>query len=336
MADRAGSEPPIEPIRFVPTEGSPVYVGHRDRSERIREALTDLRLAIDGCASQSTDRFSDTAASLARHCSIFLRKMVLSDERSPRLLDDDSWKIAQLGLSRIRKIAHNRQTLTLTPVDFAGGYVQATKLDEDTREPEVTHVVPIGSQRLSFDIEWPLTGMANWLIQPTPESPWEIVAEGLFELQSGQEFDCDQWLGQQLVVFDNRGITLKDVIRVTVNTEAAHSPPLERLMLPKGDKDKARFRVVRDREIHILSHITVCGVRYSHAIVIQAALYLYRELAGNKAFWQPEGGVDIQVFRFVPGDVFSPDQNWLGFDGGLTFSLKGGEQYVTHRVRAPG
>ena len=50
MADRAGTEPPIQPLQFVPAEGSPVYVGRRDRAERIREALTDLRLVIDGCA----------------------------------------------------------------------------------------------------------------------------------------------------------------------------------------------------------------------------------------------------------------------------------------------
>ena len=260
---------------------------------------------------------------------------MLGDERSPRLLDDDSWQMAQLGLNRVRKVARNRQALILTPVDFAGGYFQATKLDENTREPEVTHVVPIGAQRLSFYIEWPLTGMTDWLTQPTPESPWEIGVEGLFESHSGQRLDCDQWLGQQLVIFDNRGITLKDIVRVTVNTEAAHSPPLERLMLPEGDEDKARFRVVRDREIHILSHITVCGVRYSHAIVIQAALYLYRELAVNKSLWQPEGQVGIPVFGFIPQDVFLPDQNWLSFDGGLALSLRGGEQSVTHRVRAP-
>ena len=114
-------------------------------------------------------------------------------------------------------------------------------------------------------------------------------------------------------MFDNRGITLKDVIRITVNTEAAHSPPLERLMLPEGDEDKARFRVVKDREIHILSHITVCGVRYSHAIVIQAALYLYRQLAKSGSIPRVEGEVAIPVAGFIPDNVFSPSQNWHSF-----------------------
>ena len=106
-------------------------------------------------------------------------------------------------------------------------------------------------------------------------------------------------------------------------------------MLPEGDKDKARFRVVKDSEIHILSHIQVCGVRYSHAIVIQTALHLYRELAENSSFRQSEDEVGIPVFCFIPDDVFSPTQAWLRFDGGLAFSLRGVGQTITHRVRAP-
>lgn len=43
-------------------------------------------------------------------------------------------------------------------------------------------------------------------------------------------------------------------------------------MLPQGTDDNARFRVTRDAEIHILSHILVCGVRYSHVVAIEAAM----------------------------------------------------------------
>lgn len=336
MADRADSEPPLEPIQFVPTEGSPVQVGRRDRAERIREALTDLRLVIDGCGAQPPDRLSSTAASLARHCSIFLRRMVLGDERSPRLLDDASWQTVRPGFDRVRKVPHDRRTLTLTPVGVAQGYLQVDKLDEEAGKPEVRHVIPVGPQQLTFTIQWPLPGMTDWLAQPTQDLPWEIRPEGLFESQPEPELDCDQWLGQQLVIFDNRGITLRDIFRVTVNTEAAHSPPMERLMIPRGNEDRARFRVVRDGEIHILSHITVCGVRYSHAVVIQAAMYLYGELARNTSFGQPEGEVSIPVIGFIPKGAFSPDRNWLGFDGGLAISLGGSGQSIIHRVRAPG
>ena len=52
MADREGSLPPIEPIKFVPIKGSPVIVGRRDKAERIREAIVDLQLVIDGATQQ--------------------------------------------------------------------------------------------------------------------------------------------------------------------------------------------------------------------------------------------------------------------------------------------
>ena len=335
MADRADPQPPIQPIEFVPMKGSPVTVGRRDKAARIREAIADLQLVIDGLAAQEPSEPGDAVASLARHCSIFLRKMVLGDERSPRLLDDETCRNAGLGFGRIRRIPNDRRSLTLVPIDISGGHMQFTKLDEETGEPEAIHVLPMGRQRLSITIEWPLPGMADWLGEPTPETPWEVRPEGLFESQSSPGLCCDRWLGQQLVLFDNRGITLHDVIRVTVNTEGAHSPPLERLMMEEGAEDKARFRVVKDREIHILSCITVCGMRYSHAIVIQTALYLYWELAQNESIKRPEGDVNMPVFGFLPSDVFSTDQRWLGFYGGLAMSLGGMEQSITHRVRAP-
>jgi hypothetical protein len=335
MADRAGSLPPIEPIKFVPVKGSPVFVGRRDKAERIREAIVDLQLVIDGCTAKQPCASGDVVASVARHCSMFLRKMVVGDDRTPRLLDEEICRTAGFGFDRFRRISGDRRILTLVPVNISGGYGQFTKLDEETGEPEAVHNVPMGPQRLSIAVEWPLPGMADWLSQPTPENAWEIRPEGLFESQSSPSPDCDAWLGQQLVNFNNRGITLKDVIRVMANTEAAHSPPVERLMVPPGDKDKTRFRVVKDSEIHILSYITVCGVRYSHAIVIETAMYLYRKLTRNKLIKQAEGAGEILVLGFAPNDVFLPSQNWLQFDGGLAMAFGGAEQSISHRVRAP-
>ena len=334
MADREGSLPPIEPIKFVPIKGSPVIVGRRDKAERIREAIVDLQLVIDGTAQQPCES-RDVVASVARHCSMFLRKMVVGDGRTRRLLDDEICRTAGFGFDKFRRISGDRRTLTLVPVNIPGGGVKFTKLDEKTGEPEAVHIMPMGLQRLSIAVEWPLPGMADWLSQPTPENAWQIRPEGLFESQSSPSPDCDVWLGQQLVIFNNRGITLKDVIRVMANTEAAHSPPVERLMLPAGDEDKTRLRVVKDSEIHILSHITVCGVRYSHAIVIETAMYLYRKLTRNKLIKQPEGAGEILVLGCSPNDVFLPGQNWLHFDGSLAMAFGGAEQSISHRVRAP-
>ena len=342
MADSGQKKDSQPAIQFVKTTGSPVIVGQRDRAARIREGMSDLRMAIDGCITQQTHSGQSVAldqsiAALARACSIFLRKMVIGDrnDRRTRLLNDDTCRNAGLEFSRIRRIPRDRRTLTLVPVDISGGYMQATKLDEETGEPEVVHIIPAGAQRLSIAVEWPLPGMADWTGQPTPEAPWAIKADGLLDPRSSPKLDCDSWLGQQLVMFDNRGISLKDVIRVTVNTEAAHSPPVSRLMLSEGENDEARFRVVKDRAVHILSHIKVCGVRYSHAIVIEAALYLYRELARNGSIERPEGAENIPVFCFVPNAVFSSNQDWLRFSGGLAISFGGQEQSISHRIRAP-
>ena len=139
---------------------------------------------------------------------------------------------------------------------------------------------------------------------------------------------------QQLVLFDSRGITLKDVFRVTVNTEGAHSPPLQRLMLVEGAGDKTRFRVVKDREIHTLSHIEVCGVRYSHAIVIEAALYLYRKLAQNKLIELPKGDLNIPVL--ASRRPMCSRLTKLGFvlTVGSRCHLGAGMQSISH-IRAP-
>ena len=320
LADRADQQAHIQPIQFVPMRGSSILVGRRDQSQRIRDAVTDLQLAIDGCAVQPDDRLGDVAASLARHCSIFLRKMVLNDSHNRRLLDEDFCRTSGLRFDRIRRISGDRRTLTLVPVDSSGGLMHATKLNEETRQPEAVYGIPIGPQRLSIEVQWPLPGMVDWRSQPTPENPWKVRSEELFDPQSSPIPDCDAWLGQQLVMFDNRGITLKDVIRVIVNTEGAHSPPMGRLMLLQGDEDRARFRVIKDGEVHILSHIMVCGVSYSHAIVIEAAMYLYRQLNGNEAIHTPEGAGEILQLSLAPEAVFAASQDWLRFDGGLAMA----------------
>ena len=203
MTDREDMTDPEPRVQLARTKGGPVSVGHRGRAERIGEAMVDLRLVIDGFVAQPPSLFRDAVASLTRHCSIFLRKMALGDDRSPRLLNDETCRTAGLGFDRVRRIPGDRRTLTLVPVEIAGCYLQATKLDEETGDPEAAYVLPLGQQGLSIAVEWPLPGMADWLIQPTPRAPWNIRSEGLFGSESSPVLSCDRWLGQQLVLFDN-------------------------------------------------------------------------------------------------------------------------------------
>ena len=325
---------PSERINFIPTSGSPVTMGSRDRAQRVREAIADLQLVIDGISAQDLSEPGDAMPSLARHCSMFLRKVAVGDGRTPRLLDEDFCRTAGLSFSRIRRVSGDRRTLTLVPVASEGGYARITKLDDETLEPEAVHILPIGPQRLNIDVEWPLPGMVDWLRQPTREDLWRMRPEGLFEREPSMA-DCDEWLGQQLVLFDDRGVTLKDVIRVMINTEAAHAPPVDRLMMPKGGKDRTRHRIIEDAHIHTLGCIRVCGVRFNHAIVIETAMYLYLKLTRNESISRPEGAREGLSLGFAPEDAFSDEQDWLRFDGGLTITLGGRSQSVSHKVRAP-
>ena len=200
-------------------------------------------------------------------------------------------------------------------------------------EPGPLHTIPIGKQGLKITVEWPLPGMADWTDQPTNENPWRIRVEELFDSQPSKRLDCDSWLGQQLVMFDKKGISLKEIIRVTTNVEGAHSLSVDRLMRVESE---GRSNVVENSHIHILSHVEVCGVRYNHAVVVATALYLYQHLILNTSIERPRGELNIPVFHFVPDDVFSPEQKWLHFDGGVTLSLGSGEQFTVHSLRAPG
>ena len=172
-----------------------MVVGNRDKLARIQEAMYDLGLAVDGFIAKEGEQSSNAFASLARHCSVFLRKMVIGDrdKASTRLLDEETCQNAELRFGRLRRIPQNRRTLRLVPVDIQAGLMTLTKLNEETKEPELVHNVPAGRQRLSFSVDWPLPGMATWHEQPTPDDPWVIRREELF--LDDASLKLDEWLG---------------------------------------------------------------------------------------------------------------------------------------------
>ena len=324
-------------VQFTRSEGSSVFVKDRGQEERIREALNDLHLAIQGLIAHPSVDWRQSIAALARICSIFLRKTVIGDrnDRRTRLLDDEFCQKADFGFHRIRRVSSERKTIIVEHLETGSSHMVVEKFDDVSSEPIASQTIPIGPQRLQISVEWPLPGMVGWVHQPTTKSPWVIEMGELFELSSSSKLDCNNWLGQQLVLFDNRGITLKDVIRVTANSEGAHSAPVSDLSRVKGEEDRARSKIVKDRDIYILSRIEICRVRYSHAIVIETAFYLFIELARSISFEKPEDGWPIPLLCFTPNAVFSPDQKWLRFDGGLTLTLGGASQSISHIIRAP-
>ena len=116
------------------------------------------------------------------------------------------------------------------------------KLDEATGRPVATDSLPIAPHTLSIAIEWPLPGAASWTTVPTEDRPWTMAPRELFELEGKEKLDCSGWLGQQLVMFDQRGITLKDVIRTVATYEGAHSINVSRLLQEEVKQAKGPFR----------------------------------------------------------------------------------------------
>ena len=165
-------------------------------------------------------------AALARASSVFLRKMVIGDWNDPstRLLDESVVQSFGISFSRLRRIPAERRTIEVG-MSIQAGMIEMEKLDEATGRPEATVSLPIAPNHLRIAIEWPLPGAAGWTASPSRErknSPWRIAPEELFDLEGKEKLDCSRWLGQQLVMFDRRGITLKDVIRMVATFEGAH------------------------------------------------------------------------------------------------------------------
>ena len=215
----------------------------KEKTARITDAMADLQLGIDGLRSQlpaATDgsRWAQVLGSFARACSVFLRKTVLGDHdrRETRLLDDRVLGSIGLRFGRLRKIPRDRRRKIEVGFGLAGGLLQLTKLDDLTGEPQAAYGFRAGPQEVKLSIEWPLPGAADWTGVPSKETPWLVSADQLFQTSSGSGLSCDEWLGQQVVLFDGKGISLKEMIRTVVNFEGAHSINVGRLASVEGEE----------------------------------------------------------------------------------------------------
>ena len=320
-------------VNFVEMEGSPVILGGAKKEwQRVSYPVSDLRIALEGFDAQPAERRLEAMAFLARQCSVFLRKMALGDRWTHRVLSVETCQAIGLDFDRLRIPATTHRVI-LTPVRTDRGGMAITKLNEETGEPETHSEFMLGPQWLVFDIQWPLPGLAGWGDKPAPESPWRMDPDGLFDTEASLGHDCERWLGQQLVRFDDQSFSLGQVIRMVVNTEGAHAPPLDRLMIPKGTKDEARRRIVDNYKLHILGRITVFGVRYDHLITILAGLHLYYRLTRSGLGEKLGGPGSIPVVRIQ--DNLPTGLEWLGFDGGLAPAIRPEGQTILHSIRVP-
>ena len=251
-------------------EGIRITARLNDRPQVIRDAMVDLKTVIDGCMVQTPSR--DVFDTLARQCSIFLRKMALGDGRNPPLLDPETCKAAGLVFHKLRAVRGKRQVQTIVQ-----NHLTSSKMRLTLREPETGEL--LGDLSLQsddpwifrIDTEWPLPGIVDWVGLPTKETPWSINPEGLFDLRTRLGHDCSRWLSQVLVLFDNQSVTLGNVIRAVVNAEGAHAPLQVSLMRPE-DSGTAMPDTIRNPGAYILLCVVTCGITYAHVVAIENRL----------------------------------------------------------------
>ena len=330
-----------ELVTLIPSKGSPVGGRHKDKKERITEVLTDLHLVIGGLGTEVGQHerrdMPQTLSALARHCSVFLRKLVLGDggDRKTRLLDDTVMDSLNLRLQPLRKIPQKQRRTIRTGLAVGGGFMKLTKLDEPGPGPAPTQCLPVAPHDLEFGIEWPLPGTADWVGVTSPTEPWQICAEQLFDTGSTRALNCDDWLGQQIVLFDSRGISLKDIIRMVVTYEGAHAINVGRLSEVEGHKP---FKPAKDPALHLLNNITLFGIRYPHLIVIESALYLYNSLLDEPSIQRPDGDIYLAIPAFVchEGQASSPRPDWLRFEGSIMVTFATEAKSTRYTIRPVG
>ncbi len=311
-----------EPPRFVSSSGSRVGGQHKDKKQRITDALSDLRLVLAGIASGGEGRrkageMTQETGSLARACSVFLRKVVLGEgrNRDARLLDDTVLESLEMSLQPLRKIPSEGRRQVETGFRMERAVVELLRLDDTTGEPVKKYRAEGGVQGLSIVLEWPLVGVADWLEPRTAGTGlWQVAAGQLFDTQSTRSMRCNEWLGQQIVMFDGQGISLEKLIRTTANLEGAHAVNVGRLAAFEGE---APSNAMKEPHVHILRNIAFFGVGYAEIVLVEAGLYLFERLIKEPSIQRPSGS----SYMFTPAvecpaeGSMSSRPSWLQYRG---------------------
>ncbi|MCY4385069.1 MAG: hypothetical protein OXE44_18210 [Nitrospinae bacterium] len=356
MKGEQGHDSDEQGVEFLPVKGSVIGGIMKDKMARITDAMVDLQLSIDGLRSQLSgvhighgavehpseyqiecdgNLLTQAMGAFARTCSVFLRKTILGDQdrRETRLLDDHVLGSIGSQFAPLRKIPRNKRRNIEVGLGIVDARMELTRLDDQTREPQATHRFRAGPQRVNLAIEWPLPGAVDWMGIPSEENPWLVSSEQLFQTSAGSGLSCDEWLGQQVVLFDGKGISLKEMIRTVVNFEGAHSINVGRLATVEGEKPS---KAAKNPAPHILNAVSVCGIRYAHLIVIECALYLYEKLLDENSIERPSGDIYKLTFGVAcsPEQAESPRPDWVKFQGGMMISFSDAPNVVSHKIRA--
>lgn len=319
--------------------GNTVHSHQKNKSERIIDTLGDLRLAIDGLRMQQAQRNRrhsvQSLSAFARTCSIFLRKLVLGDHdrRGTRLLDDAMMASLKIRLQGLRKILPERRRSLQTGWSLSRGSLQITKIDEPG--PVLpTYRFDMPKQGVEFKLWWPIPGFADWIEPPTLSKPWMLAADQLFDVTSDHSMTCDNWLAQQVLIFDHTPVSLKRIVRDVATFEGAHALNMGASNARGGQHSRKKGNIA---PLHLLNGITIFGVPLPHIIVIETALYLFEQLLREPSIEQhiAEPYSFRLDFSCTPEQATSSQPDWLQFHGGQTLVFSSQPNEVRHKIKAP-
>ena len=145
---------------------------------------------------------------------------------------------------------------------------------------------------------------------------------------------CNDWLGQQVVLFDGQGLTLEKLSRTVVNLEGAHAVNVGRLSAIEGETPS---RPMKEPPVHILRNIAFFGIGYAELVVLEAGLYLWERLMEEPSIERPSGPyfVVTPAVECSPEDAMSERPTWLRYRGELMVSFSPRPGVVRHKVRSP-
>ena len=161
-----------------------------------------------------------------------------------------------------------------------------------------------------------------------------MSANQLFDTDSEREMRCDNWLAQQIVLFDGQGTSLEKLIRTVANSEGAHAVNVGRLSAVENENPS---NATKDAQVHILRNIAFFGIGYAELVVIETAQYLCRLLIEEPSIDTPSGGFYLvtPAFECPAEEALSKRPPWLQYRGGMMASFSPNPGIVRHTVRAP-
>ncbi len=256
-------------IKLIGSKGSLFTGRHSGKKEQIEEAVRDLELIFDGVSGKP----SEYIPSIARACSIFLRKLILGDRRGPesRLLNTEFCESSRITFEKLRKIGGPRRTLAVLELKLESGSFHVTREEDGARQ-----IIPLVPFEYSISLEWPLCGTQQVIEEVEEKGCLEIGSRKLFDENLKQKLSCQEWLAQPVVLVNDKGINLREIIRTVVNTEGAHTVGVVRMSNPITQKETS---LSIPPEPHILNNISIFDVKFTHIIVIMTALYILKKVS---------------------------------------------------------